>query len=308
MRILVTGGGSALAQAVASRLLSAGHTVRLTDRPDVRLQPHLEGVECVECALDAGGATDDLCKGVDQVVHVEPALGLSGPAGGVGLLDACTRCTYNLFNSVAASGVRRVILLSSMAIFEAYAADIGVRPNFEPRPTSDLAQLAPHLAEFGAREFAVAGATRVIAARLGTLVEHAPKSTAPQPHRWWVSIEDASGIVCSLVEQGLPSGFSPVYTYWDAVNIGRGDGRDVDIEGNNVDNWWRRANGGNLEWRPPATHQQARPAVDAIDKVLLLGGSGMLGPDIVRALSGDLPYPVSENLIPTGRVRPTACI
>lgn len=215
MRVLVTGGGSALAQAVASRLLAAGHTVRLTDRPDGRLPPSLEGVECVECALDAGGATDDLCKGVDQVVHVEPSLGLSGPAGGVGLLDACTRCTYNLFNSVAASGVRRVILLSSMAIFEAYAADIGVRPNFEPRPTSDLAQLAPHLAEVGAREFAVAGATRVIAARLGTLVESSAKSSAPQPHRWWVSVEDASGIVCSLVEQALPVGFSPVYTYWE---------------------------------------------------------------------------------------------
>eukprot|EP01043_Picozoa_sp_COSAG02_P050321 COSAG02_NODE_5160_length_4581_cov_97.919232_2_plen_381_part_00 len=256
----------------------------------------LGGNRFVECALDAGGTTDDLCRAVDQVVHVEPALGQSGEDGGIGLLDACTRCTYNLFNSVAANGVRRVVLLSSMAIFEAYAPDIAVRADFEPRPTSDLSQLAPHLAEFGAREFALSGATRVTAARLGSLVDTASVSP-PKPHRWWVTIEDVSNIVGLLVDQPLPSGFSPVYTYYDTVNIGRGDGRDVDVDGNDIHNWWRRPNGGNLEWQTqPPRLQQALSSSDTPRKILLFGGSGMLGPDIVRALSGDLLFPVSETL------------
>lgn len=227
---------------------------------------------------------------------MEPVLGQSGADGGIWLLDACTRCTYNLFNSVAANGIRRVVLLSSMAVFEAYAPDIAVRSNFEPRPTSDLSQLAPHLAEFGAREFALSGATRVIAARLGSLVENTTTVSSPKPHRWWVSIADVSDIVGLLVDQPIPTGFAPVYTYYDAVNIGRGDGRDVDVKGNDIDNWWRRPNGGNLEWQanPPLPQQQVRPLANSTPKVLLLGGSGMLGPDVVRALSDDLPFPVSE--------------
>ncbi len=232
---------------------------------------------------------------MDQVVHVEPALGQSEADGGIRLLDTCTRCTYNLFNSIAANSVQRVVLLSSMAIFEAYAPDIAVRANFEPRPTSDLSQLAPHLAEFGAREFALSGATRVIAARLGSLVDTA-SVIPPKPHRWWVSIGDVSDIVGSLVDQPLPAGFTPVYTYYDAVNIGRGDGRDVDAEGNDIHNWWRRPNGGNLDWQPKPLPQQALSSSDSPRKILLLGGSGMLGPDIVRALSDDLAFPVSETL------------
>lgn len=300
MRVLVTGGSSALAQAVALQLRGTGHTVRLTDRAG-RLPTALKDLELVECDLEAGDSTDDLCIGVDQVVHVEPALGTSEEDSGISLLDACTRCTWNLLNSVATNGVRRVVLLSSMAIFEAYAPDIAVLPNFETRPTCDLSQLAPHLAEFGAREFALAGATRVIAARLGSLVEDSATTSPSQLHRWWVTIEDASSIICSLVSEPLPIGFAPVYTYWNAVNIGRGDGRDVDEEGNDIDNWWHRANGGNLDWQPPPAPQQrppSRPVSESTTKVLLLGGSGMLGPDIVRALSGDLPYPVSETEAP----------
>ena len=303
MLVLVTGGASALAQAVAARVRAAGHTVRLTDRPG------RGGGGVVECALEAGGETDALLEGVVQVVHVEPALGVDAGTDGFALLDACTRCTYNLFNSCAAAGgVGRVVLLSTMAVFEQYAADIAVLPNFEPRPSSDLSQLAPHLAEFGAREFALAGATRVVAARLGTLLDDSTSTSSgsqAQAHRWWVTVEDAAAIISSLVAAPLPTGFAPVYTYFDAVNIGRGDGRDVDEDGNDRESWWRRANGGNLHWQPPPPPPPPAPpappalppasAAAASDSspthnILLLGGSGMLGPDIVRALSGDLPY------------------
>jgi NAD(P)-dependent dehydrogenase (short-subunit alcohol dehydrogenase family) len=46
MRVLVTGGSSALAQAIALQLHAAGHVVRLTDRPGaVRLQSTLSELD-----------------------------------------------------------------------------------------------------------------------------------------------------------------------------------------------------------------------------------------------------------------------
>ena len=198
--------------------------------------------------------------------------------------------TYNLLTAASAYGVERCILLSSMAVFEAYAADLGVQANWEPRPTCDMAQLAPHMAEFAGREFALSGGTRVLAARLGSILP-APPPAGDSAHRWWASADDVASIVASAVDTPLPAGFSPVYTHFETVNIGRGDGRDVDENGETVDGWWQKANGGNLAWERP--EPPPLPPLVSTDpqNVLLLGGSGMLGPDVVRALAGDLPQP-----------------
>lgn len=221
--ILITGGSSPLAQAIAAELRAAGTTVRLIDRPPTG-SPNNANV--TECALDAGEETAAVMAGVDQIVHVEPALWTDSvrfPADGVALLDACTRCTYNLLTAAAEHGVHRCVLLSSMGIYEQYATDIAVRPDFAPRPSSDPTQLAPALAEFGAREFALAGATRVHCARLGTVLASPPtlaevladgdaldlreakehlrllERRLAKQHRWWITLDDAAEIISSLV-------------------------------------------------------------------------------------------------------------
>ena len=162
MLVLVTGGSSALAQAVAAELVALGHSVRLTDRPGSTppqgLRDPSQGVSWVECALDRDEATVELVAGVEQIVHVEPALPterLDALPPGLGWLDACTRCVYNLLLEAADAGVGRCITLGTMDVFNGYATNIGVLPVFQPLPTCDPAVLGPHIAEFAAREFAM---------------------------------------------------------------------------------------------------------------------------------------------------------
>ena len=162
MLVLVTGGSSAVAQAVAAELVALGHSVRLTDRPGstppLDLRDPSQGVSWVECALDRDEATVELVTGVEQIVHVEPALPterLDALPPGLGWLDACTRCVYNLLLEAADAGVGRCITLGTMDVFNGYATNIGVLPVFQPLPTCDPAVLGPHIAEFAAREFAM---------------------------------------------------------------------------------------------------------------------------------------------------------
>ena len=61
------------------------------------------GGEHVQCALDDDEETATLLAGVDQLVHVEPALPLPASGGDNTWLDLATRCSYNLLRAAAAS-------------------------------------------------------------------------------------------------------------------------------------------------------------------------------------------------------------
>eukprot|EP01051_Picozoa_sp_SAG22_P024219 SAG22_NODE_6615_length_831_cov_1.545082_1_plen_182_part_10 len=178
MRVAITAGDSLLSLAIAAKLGTGGHDVVLAS---------------AECSFDDGDdATAALVAGADQLVIVEPALASVLARPGLGWLDACTRCVYNLLNASAKAGVGRVCVLGSMeASYAEYPPTAGVLPNFAPRPTTSPSSLGPHLAEFSAREFALCGAVRVLVARLGTVVGEPPAAGA-HPHRWWVTEDDAT--------------------------------------------------------------------------------------------------------------------
>ena len=102
MDVLITGAASALGRALVERLsASSAHRLRLTDRS------HLDtDLDFRPSELDHGDGTRDLVKGVDTVVHNPfPEKTAASPAD---WMDACTRCTYNLFAAAAEAGVRRV--------------------------------------------------------------------------------------------------------------------------------------------------------------------------------------------------------
>jgi nucleoside-diphosphate-sugar epimerase len=176
MLVLVTGGTSAIAGEIASRLTRDGHIVRLTDR--------VAGADSVLCTLEADDATAALMDGVDHIVHVEPCLAL--PLQEDAWLDICTRCSYNLLTAASEASIDRVTLLNTMDIFMPYDLSLGVLPDWQPLPSTLPAVLGPHLAEYTALEFALVGAVRVLTARLGAL--HATEAEAlAAGARWWIS-------------------------------------------------------------------------------------------------------------------------
>jgi nucleoside-diphosphate-sugar epimerase len=296
MIVLVTGGGSPLADALARQLARQGHAVRLAGAELQSAQSaadlEAEGIgwwPVPDGVLGADEATAELVAGVDTIVHAEPALHAALGPDDFGWLDACTRGVYNLLTAAAAAGVGRCVLLGTMDVFLAYPRDVGVLARYAPRPTADAAALGPHLAAFTGREFALCGALRVLVARLGTVVA-TPPAAGKAASRWWVTADEAAQVLAAEVAAPAAEdfGFVPAYANYSCVNIGRGerDGRETEA------GWWRRANCGDPSWVPPPPPPASAPppaeGVPGVQKVLILGGSGMLGPDIARVLAGDV--------------------
>ena len=163
MRVLITGGATRLARDLA-KTLSVRHDVVLTDRGEL---PAGDGYAVEVATLSHTGATNDLVRGMDAIVH--------GADTGLGenesdRLDLAMRCTYNLLWAAAEEGVARVVLLSSLQVLDGYDEDMTVTETWRPVPTTDLDVLSPHLSESVCREFGRERKMGIICLRLGDLV------------------------------------------------------------------------------------------------------------------------------------------
>ena len=151
MNLLLT-TASSLAPALADAL-SRAHTVRRADPP-----------------LSPDEATDALVADIDAVVHLVAPLSLDSDHTQI---DLATRQTYNLLRAASEASVPRVVLLSTLALMDAYDPAYRVDERFRPLPTTESALLAAHLAEYTAREFAREHKLAIAVLRLGEVDEAA---------------------------------------------------------------------------------------------------------------------------------------
>jgi nucleoside-diphosphate-sugar epimerase len=155
MEILVTGTGQPLAEGFASSC-SEGYSLRFPPRD--------QGVDW--CDVET---VNDLVAGVDAILHFAPP---SVPDKGLeegDLLDFATRSTYVLMQAGSEAGVGRIVLASTMAMFENYSPDYVIDEIWQPKPSAEAASLAPFLVEMTCREFARQGGIAVICLRFGDL-------------------------------------------------------------------------------------------------------------------------------------------
>lgn len=122
MRILVTGAGGFLGQRIADSLLSAGTTnLRLHFRAapphgmieKLRLRYPQAEIETAAANLLRRGALDELVNGVDCLIHAAAAM-----RGAAADMFANTVVgTRNLFEAAGAAQIRRIVLVSSFAVY-----------------------------------------------------------------------------------------------------------------------------------------------------------------------------------------------
>ena len=151
MKVLVTAADTAVGGALRERLAS-GHDV---------------SAAASTAPLDADQATDALVADHEVVVHLAPAH-LDGAASDDQMVDYATRCTYNLLRACASGGVPRVVYVSSLAVMSSYPDHFAVTETWQPDPDpADGVQLATHLGELVAKEFARDGLLTAVVLRVG---------------------------------------------------------------------------------------------------------------------------------------------
>src|SRR5688500_10518547 len=151
-------------------------------------------------------AVEHALSGIDALVLAVPQPQPDGDGwkAEFDLLDRATRGTYVALNAAVKAGVRRVVLLSTLALLERYPAHWVVDDSWRPVPDVErVDQLAAYLAEESAKELSRVEPLQVVCLRLGeldeatrraaigaalsaTLKRHENHSTGKLDHGWWV--------------------------------------------------------------------------------------------------------------------------
>lgn len=129
-------------------------------------------------------------------------------------MDLATRGVWNLVTTTRA---RRVVLVSTMRLFDSLDEGWAIDERWSPRPTTEVSLLAPYLAECALRETARDVPVEAVVLRLDDVVNEA-EWRADNPEPTWIHANDAAGaIVAAVMEPELPR--------WGVHHIVRGDER-----------------------------------------------------------------------------------
>jgi uronate dehydrogenase len=194
MNVLIAGAACRLSDAVTSELAQT-HRLRLLDIETGGLMADKgDEVEIIEGTILDPDTAREAVTGVDALIHV------GGPHGALPegslerdqyLLDYATRGTHVLLKAAVEAGVKRIVYVSTLRLFRTYPDDVFISEYWEPRPTPDMAEMAPYLAEKTCMEFARSHQVTVTVLRMGELVIEEDVA-GTRPDLMWLDVRDAA--------------------------------------------------------------------------------------------------------------------
>jgi nucleoside-diphosphate-sugar epimerase len=121
VKVLVTGAAGFLGRHVVDALVQRGHAVRALDLATALGAARWSSTAVEACEADLCGADlSDACRGVDAAVHL--AAQLQGEAAA--MVEAATVGTTRLVEAMAAAGARRLVLASSLSVYDWSAGQV----------------------------------------------------------------------------------------------------------------------------------------------------------------------------------------
>jgi nucleoside-diphosphate-sugar epimerase len=114
-RWAITGGSGFLGLHLARRLLEEGHEVRTLDIEPLDEELAAAGVEGIVGDVRDSSAAERLARGVDVLVHSAAALPIQGSTATIQSINVDGTAT--VLATAAAAGVRRVLFISSTAVY-----------------------------------------------------------------------------------------------------------------------------------------------------------------------------------------------
>lgn len=118
MRTLITGGFGYLGGRLAQFLVNqTGHTILLGSRQQTRSPDWLSHVEVVQTRWDSPASLEQICIGVNAVVHLAGMNAQDCTADPAAALEGNGLATARLLNAAIKQGVRRFIYLSTAHVY-----------------------------------------------------------------------------------------------------------------------------------------------------------------------------------------------
>ena len=228
-RILITGAGGRMGQALRPRLARAGRTLRLTDRSPLESAADGEAVETVVADLTDLDAMIAAAAGCDAIVHLG---GQATESDWLDVMGANINGSHNVFEAARRCGVRRVILASShhaVGMYErADAPESGLPADVPARPDTYYG-FSKAAKELLGRLYVERYGMDVIALRIGTFSE---RPEAERTLATWLSPDDSA----RLIEACLSAPAGGYRVVWGISA--------------NTRSWWSNAEGDALGYRP----------------------------------------------------------
>jgi nucleoside-diphosphate-sugar epimerase len=198
MRILITGADRPFGRLAAEHLAGA-HDLRLTGTGAGEGEPGYRRAD-----LRDEAAVRELVAGMQAVVHAAE-LDPEPLADEIETLHRASYGTYVLCEQARKAVVERIVIASTLALFDACPPDWVIDEMWKPRPQPRQEHLAPFLCEKVAREFVREGGLCGIALRFLPIGrDHAAHTTA-----------DA----LSALDKALAVPFAPVGYRWHVLHI-----------------------------------------------------------------------------------------
>lgn len=197
-RVLITGAAGRIGSAVTDRLSEQWNVVA-TDVAGTRYQD-LDVTDTEACRA--------AFSGVDSVVHL--AAVPNADAEWKDLLPANVLGVHSVASAAMASGVRRLVLASSLQAVSAYPDDFQVRPSDPPRPANLYGATKAWAEAIGSWVTSVSP-IEVVAMRIGYFAEKPPTGpdVTPRDRAAWLSFGDCAELVRASVE-GPVTGFTVI--------------------------------------------------------------------------------------------------
>lgn len=300
MKVALTGGHSPLGVALRAAL-GGTHEVAVAGAGDLRDEEFAKGV----------------VDGADALIHLAPLYpDLPAGAGEREALDGATRGTYVLLHAAVASGVRRVVLGSSLDLFERYPGSWAVGEAWQPLPdVSDVSQLTAFLAEESAKQFARIEPLMVVCLRFGHIVDGEGAAGQRYDPRW-LHVEDAVQAVTkalTVTPEARPPGTTgePRQGWWVYHIPGGGPHTRVPLAQAGGDAGLGYAPGHTFTDSPGAAEPPPSPSVAEAAGDLALLGPGRRIPSrpirdvVVFGAGGPLAAATARVLAPSYRLRLT---
>ncbi len=168
-RVLVTGVENELARRIAAALADDWNVLTTsTEQIDADLP-------FTKCSLESESEIQSLLRDVTAIVHAGCPASADRERVQIG---QAPRQTYHLLQGAAATGVHRVVYLSSLDQMDHVDSQYLVDEDFQPRPLPGTGQLVRHLEEVCCREFARSRQLQVVVLRLAALISQNTQAPA----------------------------------------------------------------------------------------------------------------------------------